>query len=83
MHNSTFRESVSNHHILCAMAKAHGYIFPHLQQWKENTVTSAQKMIPMSDDALYQFQMVAQLMQKEKIIKSQPLIKHKESNHTI
>ena len=40
-------------------------------------------MIPVSDDALYQFQMGAQLMQKGKIIKSQPLIKHKDSNHTV
>ncbi len=37
----------------------------------------------MSDDALYQFHMGAPLMQKEKIIKSQPLIKHKHSNHTV
>lgn len=42
-----------------------------------------QKMIPVSDDALDQFQMGAQLMQKGKIIKSQPLIKHKDSNHTV
>lgn len=59
---------------------AHFYMFPHLLQQSENTATSALRMIPVSDDALYQFQMVAQLMQKEKIIKSQPLIKHKESN---
>jgi len=42
------------------------YIFLHLLQRRENNATSAQKMIAVSYDALYQFQMAAQLMQKEK-----------------
>lgn len=89
IHNSNFRHSVSNHRVLRALGRrkkkkhfhAHTVIyFLHLLEAEAEYCHVAQIMIPMSDDALYQFQMAARLMQKERTIKSQPLIKHKESN---